>query len=58
MRPRAGSPLLSAGLDVGLTQDFGGADVPASGPSIGAFQSIQGPGSDGSAPRSAHGSEI
>ena len=38
MRPRAGSPLLGAGLDVGLTQDFGGADVPASGPSIGAFQ--------------------
>jgi hypothetical protein len=38
MRPRAGSPLLGAGLDVGLTVDFGGAGVPASGPSIGAFE--------------------
>ena len=38
MRPRKGSPLLRAGLDVGLTMDFGGASVPPSRPSIGAFQ--------------------
>ena len=38
MRPREGSPLLGSGIDVGLTMDFGGANVPPSRPSIGAFQ--------------------
>ena len=38
MRPRVGSPLVGTGVDVGLRVDFAGAEVPASGPSIGAFQ--------------------
>ena len=39
MRPQTGSPLVNAGLDVGLTgaTDFGGATVPTT-PSIGVFQ--------------------
>ena len=37
-RPKAGSPLLGAGLDVGLTADFGGVPVPPGSPTIGVFQ--------------------
>ena len=37
-RPTVGSPLLGAGLDVGLTVDFGGLPVPRGSPSIGVHQ--------------------
>lgn len=41
LRPRAGSPLLGAGMDVGLNHDWAGVRLPHGGgaaPSIGVFQ--------------------
>ncbi len=38
LRPTAGSPLLRAGMPVGLPRDWAGASVPSDAPSIGAFQ--------------------
>ena len=40
MRPKAGSPLLGAGMDVGLLEDWAGEAWAAAGPSIGVFQGM------------------